>query len=112
MRARLRFGLGRRLAAPLPRRTERGSGAMKGVMRNIIVVRPPDPRFREALFILRDDYFLDPDKGREQLLQEAKEAARSYAETAAPRRPRRFPFWAVPLLLAAVTAGLRVTGVI
>lgn len=34
--------------APRARRSR-----VKGCMRNVIVVRPPDPMFREAVFILR-----------------------------------------------------------
>ncbi|MEA5152065.1 MAG: hypothetical protein VB039_05635 [Oscillospiraceae bacterium] len=51
---------------------------VKGCMRGVIVVKPPNPIFREAVFVLRDDYFLEPGLSREELLQQAKDAAGEY----------------------------------
>ena len=50
---------------------------VKGVSRQVILVRPPEPKlFEQAIFILRDDL---PREGitDEMLLQEAKVAARA-----------------------------------
>ena len=88
-------------------------GALKGCMRNVIVVKPPDRRFEQALFILRDDYFLREGVSEAELLQEAREAARACAAAAAPKRAERFPW---PLMLplggAVVLGTLRLLGVI
>lgn len=113
MSARLRLGLPGLLRGRIRRRKRAPrQEVLRGVMQNVIVVKPADPRFREALFILRDDYLTDPARGREELLREARDAARSFAETAPPRRPPRFPFWAVPVLLGLLLAGGRLAGMI
>ena len=62
---------------------------VRGNMRRVIVVEPPDPMFSEAMFILRDDYFQTPGLSRQELLQQAKNAARDYAGAAPPREPQR-----------------------
>ena len=62
---------------------------VRGNMRRVIVVEPPDPMFSEAMFILRDDYFQTPGLSRQELLQQAQIAARDCVGTAAPREPRR-----------------------
>lgn len=64
---------------------------LKGRMQNIIVVEPPDPMFREAIFILKDEYLLKNDVSRTELLRQAREAAQSYTELVVPPR-RRFNF--------------------
>ena len=62
---------------------------IRGNMRRIIVVEPPDPIFSEAMFILRDDYFQTPGLSRQELLQQAQNAARNYVGSAAPPEPRQ-----------------------
>ena len=62
---------------------------IRGNMRRIIVVEPPDPMFSEAMFILRDDYFQTPGLSRQELLQQAQNAARNYVGSAAPPEPRQ-----------------------
>ena len=68
-----------------PRRAPQG-GALRGNMRNVIVVHPPEGMFSEAVFILRDDY--DPGISRGELLRQAKSAAEGHAQRALP--PRRY----------------------
>ena len=85
----------------LPRRSPGPSGALKGCMRQVIVVKPPDERFREAIFILRDDYLADPQADREALLRQAREAARRCAAQLAPaQRGRPRLVWLLPPLTA------------
>ena len=62
---------------------------VRGNMRRVIVVEPPDPMFSEAMFILRDDYFQTPGLSRQELLRQAQNAARDCVGPAAPPEPRR-----------------------
>ena len=59
---------------------QRGSGrteVIKGTASRVIVVKSPDPGiFREAFFILRDDYFSNRGISQEELLRQARQAAR------------------------------------
>ena len=87
-------------------------GALKGCMRNVIVVKPPDRRFEQALFILRDDYFLTEGLSEKELLRQAREAAQLCAASAAPGKPRRFPWVFIPAAVLVVLGTLRVLGVI
>lgn len=77
--ARRRERLSRREALPV----------VRGNMRRVIVVQPPDPMFSEAMFILRDDYFQTPGLSRQELLRQAQNAAQDCADAASPREPRR-----------------------
>ena len=87
-----------------------GQAALKGCMRHVIVVKPPDRRFEEAVFVLRDDYFLCAGADERELLRQAREAARAYTYEAAAPRQRHWPFLLTALgltaLLAALLAGL------
>ena len=85
--AALRFSLSARRRERLSRRET--LPVVRGNMRRVIVVKPPDPMFSEAMFILRDDYFQTPGLSRQELLQQAKNAARDYAGAAPPREPQR-----------------------
>lgn len=59
---------------------------IRGTTHRMIVVKPPDSRiFKEAVFILRDDYFSEG-VSEKQLLREAREAARAYTASVLPRR--------------------------
>ena len=84
----LRFSLSARRQGRAFRRRET-LPVIRGNMRRIIVVEPPDPMFSEAMFILRDDYFQTPGLSRQELLQQAKNAARNYVGSAAPPEPRQ-----------------------
>ena len=66
---------------------------VKGINKRVIVVKAPDPRlFEEAIFILREEAFVEgvsPD----QILQEAQQVAKGYvrSHTASGRWLRRIP---------------------
>ena len=62
---------------------------VRGNMRRVIVVQPPDPMFTQAMFILRDDYFQTPGVSSQELLRQAREAARDYVDQAIPADPVR-----------------------
>ena len=84
---------------------------VKGCMKNVIVLKPPDPMFREAVFILRDDYLMGDELNRQELLLQARAAAQSYVDTLVPPR-RRSVLIPTLVLVALVLACLRLTGVI
>lgn len=86
---------------------------IKGTASRVIVVRSPDPEiFREAVFILRDDYFLNRGISQTELLRQAQQAAEGYVATHFPPRP--FPVVKLLLLLtggmAAVVTVLKLLG--
>lgn len=115
MTGRLRGSIGSAYTAVLSRlrRRERGGCSVKGCMRNVIVVKPDDPIFREAVFILRDDYFSSSKRSRRELIMQAKDAARSYTDTVVPpRQSSVLPAVLAALFTAAVFAALILTGVI
>ena len=63
---------------------------IKGTASRVIVVKSPNPEiFREAFFILRDDYFQTPGLSRQELLRQAQNAARDFVGTAVPGEPGR-----------------------
>ena len=62
---------------------------LRGNMRRALVVKPDDPMFAEALFVLRDDSFNTPGVSREELLAQAKAAAEEYTAAALPYRSER-----------------------
>lgn len=97
--------------APLPR------GAIKGNMRNVIVLHPKDGVFTEAVFLLRDDYLSSPGISREELLRQARAAAEEYTRVAmcsggkhpAGRTARAL---IIALLALAALAAVKYAGVI
>lgn len=99
-----------------PRRAPQG--ALRGNMRNVVVVHPPEGIFSEAVFILRDDYFTQSGISRAALMRQAREAAEEYTRTALPRTEgaggAAFAARLTVLLLlaAAAAAVLWLTGVI
>ena len=109
LRLRIRGALSR--LRPHSRRAKGPKNCVRGCARNVIVVRPPDKRFQEAVFILRDDYLLSPEADRDRLLREAREAAADYTASLLPTR-RRFPWWLlIPVLLAVAALALKLAGV-
>lgn len=80
---------------------------VKGVSRQVIVVRPPETRlFEQAIFLLRDDA-LDGGVTDEQLLKQAHQAADSYLRAAQLENPHRRRLAAVGwAALGAAVVGL------
>ena len=98
---RLRRSPGKGRSRPVP----------QGRTRSVIVLKPRDPRFQELICVLRDDVFSDPELDREELLRQAREAARAEAESLlAPGE--RLPLWPAALLLLGALVILKLTGVI
>ena len=85
---------------------------VKGTMGRVIVVREPAPCFREALFVLRDDWLMDPQRDREELLREAREAAAAFSGAGSPPPPRRRLLWLLPVLMLAALVCLRLCGLL
>lgn len=71
------------------RRSREKLPVVRGNMRRIIVVQPPDPMFTQAMFILRDDYFQTPGLSSQELLRQAREAARDCVDQVMPAAPVR-----------------------
>ena len=80
---------------------------VKGISRQVIVVRQPDARlFEQAIFLLRDRV---PGVTEEELLRQANEAADDYLRRHAgdEKTPRRFRWSAAAFtLLGAASTGL------
>ena len=107
MRGRLRQGLERLIVwLRRPGYREAAPPPPAGQVRNIVVVRPRDPRFREVIYVLREEPFQEGGARREALLQEALSAARQETGRAAARPRRKFwslPIWpAISLLLGSL----------
>lgn len=80
---------------------------IKGTASRVIVVKSPDPGiFREAFFILRDDYFLNRGISQEELLRQAQRSAEGYVSAHLPQSPPRRSTGRLLLLLAAAAAVL------
>ena len=81
--------------------------ALRGNAHNIIVVKAPNDIFTEAIFILRDDYYLDSALSSSELLRQAKAAAQKYTFSVSVRdRRKKALLIALSALLALETAGL------
>lgn len=61
------------------------SEILRGNMRRVIVINSPSPIFREAIFILKDDFFQTPGLSRRELMHQAKEAADGYIDAYVPK---------------------------
>lgn len=80
---------------------------IKGTASRVIVVKSPDPGiFREAFFILRDDYFSNRGISQEELLRQAQRSAEGYVSSHLPQSPPRPGMGRLLLLLAAVAAAV------
>ena len=79
---------------------------VKGVNRQVIVVKSPDPRlFDEAIFFVREDAFSSPGATPEQVIRQARQAADGYLRrnTAYGKLTARLsaPAWSAAGALAA-----------
>lgn len=79
---------------------------LHGNAHNIIVVKAPNDIFTEAIFLMRDDYFLNP-TAPEELLEQAKSAATDYtASVSVKDRWKKTLLIVLSALLVLETAGL------
>lgn len=81
---------------------------VKGINRQVIVVKAPDPKlFDQAIFLLREDAFSTPGVTPDQVLRQARQAADGYLRKntvlgrAAYRLPA--PLWALVGAAASCT---------
>jgi len=76
---------------------------IKGVSKNVVVIRSPDPRyFEQAIFILRDDVVKQGGNSRERILEEAERVACEYLKNCKLRRFKGVS----PVLIASVSVVL------
>ncbi len=112
MKGRLRRGLGKLLRRLRRDRTAgRSRPVPPGRTRNVVVVKPRDPRFQEVIYVLRDEALSEADCDREKLLRQAEEAARAETGSVLPPGPRLSLWPAAALLLGALLI-LKLTGVL
>lgn len=62
---------------------------LRGNIRSVIVVKPDDPMFDQAVFILNEDYIRGRDEPAKELMRQAKEAAAGCAHSYLPVRRGR-----------------------
>jgi hypothetical protein len=74
---------------------------IKGVSKNVVVIRSPDPRyFEQAIFILRDEVVKQGGNTRERILQEAERVACEYLKTCKLKKMKQH---ISPLLIATIS---------
>ena len=75
----------------------------KGVSKNVVVIKSPDPRyFEQAIFILRDDLIKKDGKSSAKILRDAERVAREYLASCDIRPGGRMPAF----LPTAIVGGL------
>ncbi len=84
---------------------EYGKEVIQGVAGNVIIVKSPNTEyFKEAIFILCDDLFARRGVNRQQLMREARRAARDYVSERVPPRDLRALWHIVFFLLGALSS--------
>ncbi len=64
---------------------------VKGITRQVVVVKGPDPKlFEQAIFLVRDDALTEGGVSEEVLLQQAREACAAGESKSLPWRQRLF----------------------
>lgn len=94
-----------RLRTPAPKSFAPRQEIIRGTSHSIIVVTPPDPEiFREAMFILQDDYMRSSRAGTEELLRQARDAAEEYTLRFVPpvRSSRPWLLYLLPAFTGAL----------
>ncbi len=81
---------------------------VKGISRQVIVVRSPDPKlFEQAIFIMREDALGKDGMSDRAILRQAQQAAGSYVPAGKRRTmPLGGPLWAAGCALATGLAWL------
>lgn len=90
---------------------------LKGASRNVVVVKSPDPRFEQAIFIIRPTEHAKDGMTQEDLIREARKAAKSYCRSIRPekitaRKKIPYPVVFAAAGLAVTAAGLLINGLI
>lgn len=81
---------------------------VKGVTRQVVVVKSPDPKlFEQAIFLLREEA-LDQGASEEQVLKRAQQVANAYLLRSTPQGRRRRAM--IPLLFTLMGAALATAG--
>ena len=83
----------------------------RGLARSVIVVKPRDPRFKEVIYVLKEESLRGGDCSREELLRQATEAARGETGKLLPPGPH-LPLWPAALLLLGTLLILVLTDVL
>jgi len=68
------------------RKKKAGPAPIKGNMQNIIVVKPQNKMFSQAVFVLSDDYMRQSRLSSQELLRQAQEAAGEFSPVMLPRK--------------------------
>lgn len=88
---------------------------VKGVTRQVILVRSPDPRlFEQAIFIVKEEALQRPGASQEQVIQEARAAANDYLKRSRAwnERERGLTGWLWAVLGAASASLVWLLGLI
>ena len=80
--------------------------ALRGTLRTAVVVKTPDARFSEALFVLREDSLHQKGITRQELLEQARAAAEGCTQELLPPGPAPMLHPAAAFLLGAAAAML------
>lgn len=94
------------------RRVERFA-PIRGNMRSVIVVKPENAMFSEAVFILSDEYLRSSSASPQEILRQAREAAGEYSGSlnAFSHKKATGLLWLLPLALAAGIFGAKYLGI-
>ena len=75
---------------------------VKGNMRSVVVIKPENEMFDQAVFILSDSYLRQHSASSEEILQQARNIVEQYrGNVPAPGGRLRLLLWAILLLLFA-----------
>ena len=92
-------------ARPRSRKEKKQKEVIRGSAGNVIIVKSPNTEyFKEAIFILCDDLFARRGVNRQQLMREARRAARDYVSERVPPRDLRALWHIVFFLLGALSS--------
>ena len=80
------------------------SPALRGTLRTAVVVKTPDARFSEALFVLREYSLHQKGVTRQELLEQARAAAEGCTQELLPPGPAPLLHPAAAFLLGAASA--------
>lgn len=86
MMERIRAGLWHLRQFIRPAKRKRAGQPIKGNIQNVIVVKPQNRMFSQAMFILNDDYVRQSSLSSQELLRQAREAAGEYVGFMQPQQ--------------------------